>query len=163
MIDLKLETSEDNMARLYIGIDPGKNGGVAFIRGRDVRAEKMPEIDHDLWQMLAGKDPATVVIEQVASSPQMGVKSAFTFGRGVGLIRGICIAAGLQMVYVTPSKWQQEFGLVMPRNGRTVGRGDTEKKKRNRSRACELFPQLKITNAIADALLLAEYGKRKGL
>lgn len=151
------------MSRLYIGIDPGKSGGVAFIRGSDRKAFKMPEVDHDLWQMLVGNDPATVVIEQVASSPQQGVKSAFTFGKSVGLIRGLCIAAGLQMAYVTPAKWQKEFGLTS--KGLAFGKTATatEKKNRNKSRACELFPELKITHSIADALLIAEYGRRMGL
>lgn len=149
------------MSRLYIGIDPGSGGGVAFIRGSSRKAFKMPSVDHDLWDMLVGNDPATVVIEQVNASPQMGVVSAFKFGKSVGLIRGVCIAAGLQMAYVTPQKWQKEFGLIV--KGRGLGQGDTDKKNRNKSKACELFPELKITHATADALLLAEYGRRLGL
>lgn len=149
------------MTRLYIGVDPGKSGGVAFIRGTERRAVKMPAVDHDLWDLLVGNDPATVVIEKVASSPQMGVKSAFTFGQSAGLIRGVCIAAGLQMEYVAPSRWQRYFGLIT--KGGKIGRDSTAKKNRNKSKARELFPELKITHAIADALLLAEYGKRIGL
>lgn len=149
------------MTRLYVGIDPGKSGGVAFIRGRHREAYKMPAVDHDLWDMLVGRDPATVVVEKVASSPQMGVRSAFTFGHSAGLIRGVCIAAGLQMEYVTPQQWQKYFGLIM--HGRKFGKGDTEKKNRNKSKARELFPELKITHSTADALLLAEYGRRLGL
>ena len=149
------------MARLYIGIDPGKSGGVAFVRGRERHAVKMPAVDHGLWDLLAGNDPATVVIEKVGATPQMGTVSAFKFGHSAGLIRGVCIAAGLQMEYVTPQKWQRHFGLIV--KGRGIGQRDTDKKNRNKAKARELFPELKITHAIADALLLAEYGRRIGL
>ena len=38
-----------------------------------------------------------------------------------------------------------------------LSKGD---KNVTKSRAQELFPELKITHAIADALLIAEYGRR---
>jgi hypothetical protein len=60
--------------------------------------------------------------------------------------------------YVTPQKWQKEFGLIV--TGRGLGQDDTAKKNRNKARAQELFPGIKITHAIADALLIAEYGRR---
>ncbi len=48
-------------------------------------------------------------------------------------------------------RWQKEMGCLT--------KGDKNVTKR---RAQELFPTLKITHAIADALLIAEYGRTQG-
>lgn len=144
-----------------IGIDPGKSGGVAVLSGAGVTAYSMPVTDGDLVQLLRehsipGKTVAFV--EKVSSSPQMGVVSAFKFGRSVGAIGMACVALGIRMELVTPQSWQKSFGLIV--KGRGLGQGDTEKKNRNKARAQELFPGLKITHATADCLLIAEYGRR---
>lgn len=144
-----------------IGIDPGKNGGIAFFwEGLDPHAIKMPVTETDLWREIVGTgEPATVFVESVHAGPNMASSAAFKFGRGVGCIQMACIAAGFRLEYVTPQKWQKEFGLIV--KGRGLGQDDTSKKNRNKARAQELFPGMKITHAIADALLIAEYGRRK--
>ena len=45
-------------------------------------------------------------------------------------------------------------------DGRPV---DTAKKNRNKAKAQELHPELKITHAIADAILICEYGIKHSL
>jgi hypothetical protein len=65
------------------------------------------------------------------------------------------IASGVPFEAVTPGKWQKEFGLLAKK-----GETKTAKKNRHKARAQELFPDLKITHATADALLIAEYGRR---
>lgn len=140
-----------------IGIDPGLSGGIAVLRDGEATAHPMPATEADLWQLLVSVgEPATCFVEKVSSSPQMGVVSAFKFGRSVGLIHMACIAAGYRVEYVTPQKWQRAMGLIV--TGRGLGQGDTAKKNRNKARAQELFPQLRITHKIADALLIAEFG-----
>lgn len=57
---------------------------------------------------------------------------------------------------VAPSVWQRAFVLA----GGPRDEGITAKKNRHKARAQELFPNLKITHACADALLLAEYCRR---
>lgn len=127
-----------------------------------VHAWKMPATERDLFDLFAEcnvSENATAYVEKVGATPQMGVVSAFKFGQSVGHIRMCCIAAGVRLEYVTPQKWQKEFGLIV--KGRGLGQDDTSKKNRNKARAQELFPGIKITHAIADALLIAEYGRRQ--
>jgi hypothetical protein len=50
---------------------------------------------------------------------------------------------------VSPQKWQKAMGCMT--------KGD---KNVSKAKAQQLFPQLKITHAIADALLIAEYARR---
>ena len=140
----------------YIGIDPGKGGGIAALEDDGIVAlvGRMPETDQDVLDMLqyARGDAALgvhAVLEFVRSSPQMGVVSAFTFGCGYGGLRMALAAAGIPYDEAVPVKWQNAM--------RCRSRGDKNVTKR---RAQELFPSVKVTHGIADALLLAEYCRR---
>lgn len=142
------------MPNIYIGVDPGVGGGIAFITGEGtfVEACRMPETEADILHVLGKSEYSTsnrAILERVRSSPQMGVVSAFTFGCGYGGLRMALHACGIPFDEVTPLKWQNVLGC------RT--RGDKNVTKR---RAQELFHGVKVTHAIADALLLAEYGRR---
>jgi Holliday junction resolvasome RuvABC endonuclease subunit len=142
----------------WIGIDPGCNGGIAWITDGKACAEKMPETLQDLWGMIQSiafekgydaENHCHAYIEQVHSSPQMGVKSAFTFGNGFGHLEMALTAAAIPFERVRPQVWQKALGCLT--------KGDKNITKR---RAQELFPGIKVTHAIADALLIAEYNRR---
>ena len=141
--------------KLYIGIDPGLSGGIAFIPTTgQAWAHKMPETDRDLIDLLRDSInmfDARATLEFVSSSPQMGVKSAFTFGEGYGRLQMALTALGVPYERVRPQAWQKAMGCLT--------RGDKNVSKR---RAQELFPALKVTHAIADALLIAEFARRAG-
>ena len=145
-----------------IGIDPGKSGGIAILNTENnvVLAEKMPATLGDLDHILnhQGFYDSLVFVEKVNPGPKMGSSAAFKFGHGCGALAMALIAGEKHHEYVTPQKWQKEFGLIV--TGRGLGQDDTAKKNRNKARAQELFPGIKITHAIADALLIAEYGRR---
>lgn len=146
----------------FIGIDPGQAGGIAVINEHGTTAWKMPSVTVDVWHLLAGLEgdgDVFALIEDVHSGSfhgrQQGVKSAFTFGQNYGhLVMGL-IAAGIPFERVTPRKWQEEFGLLKKKH-----ESDTAKKNRHKQRASELFPAFRMTHAIADALLIAEFNRR---
>lgn len=148
-------TIERKESMKILGIDPGKGGGLTIIdTGTDRRdgtiARKMPETPADLWHLIADAQPDVAYIEQVHSSPQMGVKSAFTFGEGFGRLTGMLTAAGCRWELVRPQRWQKEMGCLT--------KGD---KNVSKAAAQRLFPWLKITHATADSLLIAEWGVRQ--
>lgn len=157
------------MARIVIGIDPGKSGGIAVISDAEVETHKMPATETDLLELLReysglkksglGVTWAIAFTEKVHAGPKMASSAAFKFGEGVASIRMACLALNIRLEYVTPQKWQKEFGLIV--KGRGLGQDDTSKKNRNKARAQELFPGIKMTHAIADALLIAEFGRRQ--
>lgn len=155
------------MTRAFVGVDPGKNGGIAVVTedGLLLTAGKMPETDKDLLDMFVdgpmhwiGSTPSDVraVIERVHASPQMGVTSAFTFGRGYGALRMALLAAKIPFDDVTPQAWQRELRCS---TGGVIGRRGADKNV-TKARAQELFPSERITHAIADAVLIAEYARR---
>ena len=145
---------------ITIGVDPGANGGIAWIdyNGKAC-VEKMPDTLQDLWDLICDitSYPQSSIdgrnykayIEQVASSPQMGVVSAFSFGRGYGNLEMALTAAAIPFERVRPQVWQKALGCMT--------KGDKNVSKR---RAQELFPDRKITHATADALLIAYYGTK---
>lgn len=141
-----------------IGVDPGANGGIAWITDGKACVEKMPDTLQDLWDLICdihvhmGQDkqpPIKAYIEQVSSSPQMGVVSAFSFGRGYGNLEMALTAAAIPFERVRPQVWQKVLGCM------TKGNKNVSKRK-----AQELFPDRKVTHATADALLIAYYGTK---
>jgi len=145
---------------ITIGIDPGGSGGIAWTHEDGMRAEKMPNTMQGVWELITHiiNDSAMIYrhtefkayLEQVSSSPQMGVKSAFTFGNGFGHLEMALTAAGIPFERVRPQVWQKALGCM------TGGDKNVSKRK-----AQELFPHIKCTHATSDALLIAEFGRRK--
>ena len=158
------------MSEWIIGIDPGQDGAMVLLapEGRGVTAtivqsKGLTDTDTVLtlneWWVLVhglGGGRGHAFIERVSSSPQMGVKSAFSFGYSYGVQRACLLAAGIPFDDVVPSKWQKPFGLIRKDKDEPI----TQKKNRHKAKAQQLFPGIKVTHAIADALLIAEYGRR---
>lgn len=143
---------------VFIGIDPGVSGALAFMAddGRVLGTHKMPDTERDLVEVVRlhthAHTPTQVlaraVLERVHSSPQMGVASAFTFGKSYGALRMVLVALDIPFDEPTPAAWQKSLQC---RTG-----GD---KAVSKARAQELF-SVPVTNWNADALLLAEYCRR---
>jgi len=158
---------------IIVGIDPGLTGAVAIlsphgqldvavydcpitqvVKGKSKKNEYLP---YAMAELLAGLPPDSthVYIEKVGAMPGQGVTSMFNFGKGFGLWIGIIAALKLPVTFVTPQAWKKELMAGM------------RDKDAARIRAMELFPdmseQLKRKKDIgrADALLIAEYGRRK--
>lgn len=143
---------------IYIGIDPGKNGAIAFIRERERDILIFPYSDDTLLSMSEGLNCVKCVcyLEQVHAMPKQGVSSTFNFGVNYGFIQGVLRAHKIPYELVTPQKWKKEFSCTSDKNT------SIEVCKR-------LFPNvnLKATercrkdhDGMAEALLIAEYGRR---
>jgi crossover junction endodeoxyribonuclease RuvC len=136
-----------------IGIDPGVNGAIAWISDGKACVEKTPDTLRDLWELIRDircfepNGPCHAYLEAVSSSPQMGVVSSFTFGRGYGNLEMALTAAGIPFERVRPQVWQKALGCMT--------KGDKNITKR---KAQEMFPGIKVTHVTADSLLIAHYG-----
>lgn len=138
---------------LSIGVDPGKSGAVAFISDAGVWAVRNKETLHDISaairEAVSSHDRAFAVLEKVHAMPKQGVSSTFKFGQSFGQLEGILSTLGVPFELVTPRKWQQSLSCLSG--------GD---KNVTKARAQQLFPDIKIIHATADAYLLAEYSRR---
>lgn len=153
---------------MIIGIDPGLSGAVAIIHDDGKVAivdtpttliKKGKKSKHDylpvqMADILGSREVCHVFIESVHAMPGQGSVSMFRFGEGYGLWIGIIAALGLPHTKVTPQAWKKAL---------MAGIKD---KDASRQRAQELFPQCvaelsrKKDIGRADALLIAEYGRR---
>ena len=136
---------------IVLGLDPGRSGGYASISPDRVAAFKWPETDADTAGVLApfmGLE-CFAYLELVHSMPKQGVSSSFKFGDHYGFLRGLLVAYKIPFALVPAHKWQRAMGCL------THGDKNISKQK-----AQQLFPQVKITHATADALLIAEYCRR---
>lgn len=73
-----------------------------------------------------------------------------TFLRATGRLEGALVALGARLRTPSPQMWQAYMNCLSGGN-----------KKVTRIRALGLFPKEKPTNLTADALLIAEYGRRR--
>lgn len=138
---------------IYLGIDPGKSGSISLISDDGIPAESYArgdwtELDQANWLLQFDLSRVVAVIEKVHSSPQMGVKSSFTFGQSYGFLRGMLTAMKIPYREVRPQVWQKAMGCLSG--------GDKNKTK---AAAQQRWPRAKLTHRNADSLLLAEYAR----
>jgi crossover junction endodeoxyribonuclease RuvC len=143
-----------------IGIDPGDNGAVVCLFGSKQNIEIMPlsNIGMDVFDFLCNckkDDYYWAYIESVHTMPDQGIVSAGKFMESFGYIKGLLTASKIPWELVSPQKWKKELGCIAPK-----GSTKTQKKNIDKALAQRLFPEIKITHTIADALLIAEYGRR---
>lgn len=100
-------------------------------------------------------DKVAVFIEKVSAMPGQGVSSMFRLGEGYGLWIGIISALKLPLTKVHPATWKKV--MMQGISDKDAARG----------RAQELFPDAagyfkrKLDCDRADAVLIAEYGRRQ--
>lgn len=146
-------------ARAVLGYDPGVNGGlvvldaaggVAFCRGLN---DKMGENEslEVAWAAASALLKAggwEGYAEKVGHMSGDGGKGSHTFGYTKGLVRGALRTRGVTLYNVPPQLWQAKLSCM------TGGQKNVSKR-----RAAELFPEVKVTHKVGDALLIALYGR----
>ena len=89
--------------------------------------------------------------------PGQGVKSMFSFGQNFGFIKGVLETLKIAYQEIPPQRWKKEFGL-------------NDSKAKSIEVAKQLFPNTnlkataqsrKLHDGMAEALLMAEYARRK--
>lgn len=146
---------------IHIGIDPGQSGGIAVIDEDNADAKKvvaypMPATRGDLIELLIYPLDARAIVEKVHAMPKQGVSSCFKFGMNYERVCMALVCNGISFREVSPQRWQRELGIPFKKKSETKH----QHKNRLKAVAQELFPSAKVTLAIADALLLAEYCRR---
>ena len=159
---------------VYIGIDPGKTGAIAVLNeldnpdlidcpliGKEIDIVGIIAIFENLIQY-ASPPKIFVAIEKAQVMPlklikkqSQGSVSMFRYGVIYGIYLGVINAFKIPFMEVHPQIWKKEFGLIKkPKESSVIV-------------AKQLFPQcqagiyLKKHHGRAEALLLAEYARRK--
>lgn len=141
---------------LYLGIDVGANGGLAWLdeSGKLVDCVKMPSTPEDVLTALGKYEPSTVIcnMEKVGGMTGQSASASFTFGKGYGELTMALLSLGISTTLVTPQKWQKHFNL----SGKK-GEAKTSHKNRIKAWSQLRFPSQKVTLWAADALAIASY------
>lgn len=148
---------------LAIGIDPGKSGALAVIytdeNNEPFRVKVVPFEELTYRDILETCVDSRVVccVEKVGAMPGQGVVSMFNFGRNLGFIEGLLQANKIAYQLVPPQTWKKEFSL-------------TGNKQASIDVCKRLFPDINLlatprsrkeSDGMAEALLMAEYARRK--
>ena len=147
-----------------IGVDPGFTGAIAWIdlNAMTLAVAPIPVlkrqmssgqiktlVDEDKLSALLARNGADEAwLEDVWSSPQMGVVSAFSFGEGKGVLKGCLAGVGIKRLYVDPARWKNDLRISADK---------TLAKRQARA----LFPRvhnLLSSSGKAEAALIALYG-----
>lgn len=163
---------------IYIGIDPGLNGGIAIMRPSGIETVIMPTttiikagkdkrvLDHDglkeIFEVFKSVTCYATIEKQQAMTKQgikQGVGAMVTLGIGYGALLQVLTDFGIPFEEVRAQVWQKVFGIA---------NGDT---KAQALQVCQnLFPNLNLLatkksrvphKGIVDAVLIMEYGIRR--
>lgn len=166
------------MTRAAIGIDPGKDGGIAVLVlddggircvYQDLTHRVAPGLEPDLMRaaLTAARDAASVagcvspvaVLERVGAMPKQGLSSTFTFGHGRGVWRGLLAGHGWHVLEPTPAKWSRDVLANIPGDGK-----DRAINRASQVAGVQLIPPgcRVLQDGIADAVCLALFGLRAG-
>lgn len=164
---------------VYIGIDPGQSGGIASISEEEVDTlVKMPPTEQDVLHSIRAimyegfkplGCPVCAMVERIDPRPTRWFdnhtrKWSSSILRSTCLIyadymrlRAFLLSEEIPFEDVGPNVWQRAMGI----SPRKKTESKTQYKNRLKARAQQLFPKEKITLATCDALLIAEYCRRK--
>lgn len=149
---------------MILAVDPGQKGAIGALdyQGKLTGVWDMPILEKRVNAPLLANmlipwaNTADVcVIEDVHAMPKQGVTSMFTFGRGLGVVEGVALGAGIPVRYVSPAKWKRALGLSADKDA-------------SRRRATELWPlqadlfKLVKNDGRAEAMLIAYWWLKFG-
>lgn len=142
---------------IYIGIDPGKNGGIAVLTpeiGGTIAEVYKYSNDRLIAVIKAHEGQARATVEKVSARPHQGVVSMFNFGANYGAIIGILEALEVEYKTVTPQRWKRAMQV-------------TKDKQSSIDKAKEIYKGINLRatdrcrtdhDGMAEALLIATYG-----
>lgn len=172
--------------KIYVGIDVGKDGGLAFLyENGQLDVHKVPTIADqisivDLHQIIEeyiidSDGNLICAVEDVHSIFGASAKSNFQFGRALGILEGIVSTRRLQWIKVSPKDWQkvawQGIPLIRKPSEKPGKDGPVDTKATSLLASKRLFPNetfiptsrsKKPHDGLVDAALIAYYLKVSG-
>jgi crossover junction endodeoxyribonuclease RuvC len=160
---------------IVIGIDPGKTGGIAVLSTEArPRTFVMPVIMHGARHVLdvpeirgllsrfnaEGKTHVFIEKQQPLPAKMGGGAANYQRGYGLGVLEATCHGLWLPYDLIAPIRWQRAILADIP---------GEDTKQRALVAVKRLYPRVELVppkkrkphEGIVDALLLAEYGRRR--
>lgn len=158
--------------KVFIGIDPGKDGALAILGYRETpilvpfseteyanQLRRLDAAQRFVAPFVSADKPRVevfCVVEHVNAMPGQGVTSCFSFGQNFGFILGLLTAFRIPYELVRPQRWKKAFGCTSDKNTsiEVVQRMFPGVDLRRTPRCA------KPHDGICEALLMAEYARR---
>ncbi len=153
---------------IYLGIDPGLDGGIAWLAEDGLHLAKTPVIggkDYDVQTMkdiLRALGPRVfATIENQVSMPGQGLTSTLQTGKGFGIWLGLLAGLEVPFQVVQAAAWQRKLF--------TGVKASLGTKEKSEIIAKRLFPgadfrrshlATKASDGLTDAACIAEFGRR---
>lgn len=167
---------------LFIGIDPGKDGGLVFQSHDDIVVMKTPQVSNEIdintiietfENIIHNSSVKPIcVLEDVHAIFGSSAKATFGFGESLGIMKGILAGMKIPYVLVAPKKWQAKLfeGIREQRkpNKGAGGKGTLDTKPMALLAAKRLYPKIDLRGSersknphegIVDALCISHYCK----
>ncbi|MBJ6799754.1 RuvC family protein [Geomonas propionica] len=150
--------------KYYLGIDPGKKGALSILRQDGTpqwwarMPQGKPEIIDTLVNLIQEHPHLVMVVELAQAMPGQGVTSCFRYGHHFATFEDVAILLKIPYHEVRPAVWKKVFGL-------------SSDKRLSTSVCRRIFPKVDLIpprcrtdhDGIAEALLIAEWGRRRNL
>lgn len=170
--------------RVYIGIDVGLKGGIAVLKNGAISYRAMPILNKFVDRVALAKilqqfkkEDAHILFEKLHGLPNQKLSVIWSLARQVGTVETVLAMLKLPYTEVTPQAWQKEMYVGVTAQFKKVKKGDAHKEVRDTKKMAlmasqKLFPSESFLatarssvphDGIVDAVLLAEYGRRKNL
>ena len=143
--------------RVYIGIDPGKDGAMSVLFPNGTRVVPFDKSAYVSMMIKLAVYDRRCVLEHVGAMPGQGSVSMFHFGENFGWIQGLLDSYHVPYELVRPQKWKKEFSCTSDKNTSIeVARRLFPGVDLRRTPRCQ-----KPHDGICEALLMASYAKRR--
>lgn len=155
---------------IFVGIDPGIKGAVVTLT-EDRTIHSIKVMGDCAWfadhiNELQNEAPLKVYLEKAQAMPSNGAVSMFNYGKHYGELVGVLVTLCIPFEEIRPNTWTREMHLQL--------KPKINPKVKALAAANRLFPGIDLRNpestratvphsGIVDALLIAEYGRRKCL
>lgn len=178
--------------KLYVGVDPGKEGAIAAFDGKSYSIYKFPKIGNEydmpsiiqIFSQIISINDVHLILEDVKPMQMAKARGDWQLSRGKTLVEVLCHVYNIPFTMVSPKEWQKEMHIgvepVQDKTNRKKKDGSYVYKKNaketSKLAAQRLFPDVdlrdpdrksdkayKLHDGVCDAILICEYGRRKNL
>lgn len=164
------------MSKIYIGIDIGLKGAISVIDNGKIINHKMPLVGGKLdvvsiYNILSGynSNNTHTTFEDLGVIFGTSKATAFSMGRQLGILEGMCVALKLPYTKVKAKEWQKEMFKGIEEIKDSKGKRQT--KKMAELAIKRIFPDLIlnfekskiVSDGLVDAVLIAEWARRNNL
>ncbi len=152
---------------MIIAVDPGAGGGWSWEFENKIYVKKMQETPKDLFLFLQdlakevdGFENIVAYVERVGAYVSgNSATAAVKFSRHCGNIEAFLLALNIPYHEILPNKWITYFiGKQKYPASMTSAQRKTKRKNLIKAKAQALYPHVKVTLAVSDALGLLSYG-----